>query len=72
MFQDKAMSYPLPYLTTMLFGFFFKVEHDCPPKTTRFRDLSDVNTDRLAENIDADFLICSPLVWNQNEYVEYG
>ena len=49
----------------------FKVKHDSPPKTIRFRDFGDINTERFAENIDAEFLLCSPPVSNPNEYAEY-
>ena len=43
----------------------FKMKHDSPPKTILFRDFSDVNRERFAENIDAEFLPCSPPVSNQ-------
>ena len=50
---------------------FFQVKHESPLKTIRFRDFSDVNTEGFAENIDAEFLFCSPSVSNPNEYLEY-
>ena len=49
----------------------FKINYDSPPKTTRFRDFSDVNSEGFAENIDVEFLLCSPPVSNPNEYAEY-
>ena len=43
-------------------GVIFKVKHENPPKTTSFRDFSDINTKLFAENMDAEFLLCSPPV----------
>ena len=42
----------------------FKIKHDSPPKTNCFRDFNDVNKERFAENIDDEFLLCSPPVSN--------
>ena len=38
----------------------FKVKRDSPQKTICYRFFSDVNTERFAENIDAEFFPCSP------------
>ena len=48
-----------------------RVKHDNPPKTIRFRDFSDVNAERFAENIEAEFSLCCPPVSNPNEYADY-
>ena len=45
----------------------FKIEQDSSPKTIRFRNFSDFNRERFAENNDAEFLLCCPPVSNPNE-----
>ena len=47
------------------------MKRDSSPKTLSLRDFSDVNRERFAKNIDAEFLLCSPLVSNPNEYADY-
>ena len=49
----------------------FKGKNDISPNTNSFRDFNNVNTERFAENINADFLLCSLLVSNPNENAEY-
>ena len=71
MFLYLAMLYTLPYLTTMLFVYFVRLSMIALQKQFVFHDFSDINTERLAENFDAEILLCSPPISNPSEYAEY-
>ena len=49
----------------------FRINHDSPPKSIRFRDFSEANAELFALNMENKFISFSPLHSNPNEYADY-
>ena len=47
------------------------MNHDSPPKSTRFRDFSEANAEQLGLNMENEFISCSPPHSNPIEYADY-
>ena len=49
----------------------FRINHNSPPTSIRFRDFSEANAEPIASNTKNEFFSCSPPHSHPNEYADY-
>ena len=49
----------------------FRINHDGPPKSKRFRDFNEPNAKLFSSDIENELISCYPPRSNPNEYADY-